>query len=261
MIQTQQRLLDGALRVRAEAIEIVAAVQPDGLVAHGPDGARGLVTGVPHANLNGVLTIVSRPAVEDVARLVAMVDDRVGGSLPWSIQVGGEPSPAIRRIAADHGLTVAEPGPVLVRTVDREPCPVSLPAGVTVGQVPAERADRFLGGLSECWEASRTDMWRMATPELLRVPGMSAWVTEEGGQVTSTAFVGVVGEWAFVANVATRADCRRRGLGRAVMSAAVLGAGRSGARHVALMSSEAGLPLYRAMGFTHVGSTTTLVAG
>jgi [ribosomal protein S18]-alanine N-acetyltransferase len=92
--------------------------------------------------------------------------------------------------------------------------------------------------------------------EMLR-PWSLLWVAREG-DLGAVAFVVAwhVADELHVLNVATRADRRRRGIGRALMGALVAHARNKHVRHVLLEVRRSNVPaiaLYRALGFFAMG--------
>jgi ribosomal-protein-alanine N-acetyltransferase len=104
-----------------------------------------------------------------------------------------------------------------------------------------------------------TRMTLESVREELRKSWSRIWVVREGG--TPGAVVAFVITWhvsdeLHVLNVATRADRRRRGIGRAVLSEAIAYGRRSAVRHVLLevrRSNRAAIAMYRALGFFAMG--------
>jgi ribosomal-protein-alanine N-acetyltransferase len=101
---------------------------------------------------------------------------------------------------------------------------------------------------------------RQVRDELAR-PWSRLWVARAGdagevGEVVGFLVAWHVADELHVLNVATRADWRRRGVGRALMDAAVGYAGSHRAKHVLLevrRSNRPAIALYRAVGFFAMG--------
>jgi ribosomal-protein-alanine N-acetyltransferase len=101
------------------------------------------------------------------------------------------------------------------------------------------------------------------TPENVREeiqrPWSRIWVAREGVdpcEVVAFVITWHVSDELHILNVATRADRRRRGIGRAVMSEAVAYGGRSAVRHLLLevrRSNRAAIAMYRDLGFFAMG--------
>ena len=97
-----------------------------------------------------------------------------------------------------------------------------------------------------------------------------AWIAEiDGRPVASAGLVwfahppgplNPIGKEAYILNVYTRPEARRRGLARALMERLVDEAGRAGVRRIWLRASDEGRPLYESMGF-RAGNYMELKAG
>jgi ribosomal-protein-alanine N-acetyltransferase len=91
--------------------------------------------------------------------------------------------------------------------------------------------------------------------EMLR-PWSRMWVARDGGGVVAFVVAWHVADELHILNIATRADCRRRGIGKALMDA-VLGYGRRREVRRLLLevrrSNRVAIALYRAIGFFATG--------
>jgi ribosomal protein S18 acetylase RimI-like enzyme len=83
---------------------------------------------------------------------------------------------------------------------------------------------------------------------------------DRDGVVRATSASGAAGTAASVYLVNTDPAWRRRGIGRAMTAAALHAARESGARRGSLDSTEAGLSIYRRLGFEAVGAITQFVS-
>jgi ribosomal-protein-alanine N-acetyltransferase len=95
--------------------------------------------------------------------------------------------------------------------------------------------------------------------EELRRPWSRLWVAREdetGGEIVAFVVAWHVSDELHVLNVATRADRRRRGIGRAMMSETLAYGRRNAVRHVLLevrRSNRAAIAMYRGLGFFAMG--------
>jgi GNAT superfamily N-acetyltransferase len=95
--------------------------------------------------------------------------------------------------------------------------------------------------------------WRpgvLFPPELLDVPGARVWLAYLEGVAAAACVTYDDGAGVGVYWVATLPECRRRGVGRALLSRALEGCRD---RAVTLTATAAGVPLYRGLGFVPVG--------
>ena len=95
---------------------------------------------------------------------------------------------------------------------------------------------------------------RLMTPDQLADPHFAVAVARVGGEPVATAILSITGTTAGVYTVATPEEHRRRGYGAAVTWAVVTEGRRRGCDHAVLQSSEAGYPIYLAMGFVPIGT-------
>ena len=86
---------------------------------------------------------------------------------------------------------------------------------------------------------------------LANVPNTYGHATERWESWAITMTTDVVANISFVT---TREEFQRRGLGRAVMTSALLDARDRGERYAALQSTPAGVPLYHGLGFRDIGA-------
>lgn len=105
-----------------------------------------------------------------------------------------------------------------------------------------QRAETLLRAIT-AWESGRIFLMREGTLDLAAQHPHAPVAT------TSAIAAGPVG---VIGNVITRADYRRRGLGRAVMDKALTWLRETGVRTVWLDATEDGRPLYRHLGFVDV---------
>lgn len=82
-------------------------------------------------------------------------------------------------------------------------------------------------------------------------------VARDRSGIVGQAIVNLTGEIAGLYNVAVHPDARRRGIGRALTTAAMQVAFQSGASRIALNSTPEGLRLYLGLGFRHLGDGMT----
>ena len=90
--------------------------------------------------------------------------------------------------------------------------------------------------------------WDRGRIFLIREGSLNAAAEDKRSPVATTSAI-AAGPVGVIGNVITRADYRRRGLGRAVMEEALVWLRESGVRSVWLDATEDGRPLYRKLGF------------
>jgi N-acetylglutamate synthase len=221
-------------------------------------GVISLMSGLPMATLNGVLTDAVRPDVTELDRAAAGV---AGLPLPWSIQFRGVPEPAAERMAARYGLTARTTSPLMVYhpASDQQAPPARASATAAVRTAGLEDRTDYAAALAAGFQAPPEIMAPFSSPEAFAMPGAVPYLAREDGQVVAVGF-GVFGDGtAGVFNIATVPAYRGRGYGRAVTGRIVADGVARGADLAYLQSSEDGYPLYQSMGFRTVETWTYLI--
>jgi len=221
----------------------------------------GLVSGLPLPTLNGVFTDADHP---DLAEISSAAASMAGLAVPWSIQLRGEPTPELERLAAEYGLTARTTEPLMLyRPVPGQHLPPAREAAAD-RIVVAGLADQFdyAAGLAAGFEAPPEIMAPFSAPEVFTIPGVVPYLAREDNGDVATVGLGVFTEGiAGVFNIATPPAYRGRGYGRAVTSRIVADGIARGAGLAYLLATEAGYPLYQSMGFRTVENMTYLMSG
>ena len=102
---------------------------------------------------------------------------------------------------------------------------------------------------------------RVMTPSVLGTPGLMVFLAREDGEPVSTVMTQRVGLTVGVWSMATRPDRQRRGAGRAVLLHALAHHRAQGAELFYLIATEAGRPLYEAVGFRTLAEPAVWVLG
>jgi ribosomal-protein-alanine N-acetyltransferase len=111
-----------------------------------------------------------------------------------------------------------------------------------------------LRDVAEIEHSSFSDAWPRAS--FLPLLGEFAWAAESAGRVVGYLFGRVAADEAEVLNIAVHPDYRRRGIARALLTAALDGFGSGGARNAYLevrAANEEAQAFYRNMGFREQG--------
>jgi GNAT superfamily N-acetyltransferase len=219
------------------------------------DDARSLrvATGVPSPLFNPVLR-ATVPAEE----VPALVDEAREWyrqrRLPWSWYVGPASGPAaIAPELERRGFAkVTEPPGMAADLRDLEQLDPGLP--VTVARVSDRAAvDAWFSVFAPAFELSRAAA--MAFRDLILAGGlddsapMRNYIAYVGSEPVATGSLVPAAGVGGIYNIATRANRRGRGIGRAMTWALMREAADLGYRAAILWSTAAGLPVYRRLGF------------
>jgi ribosomal protein S18 acetylase RimI-like enzyme len=248
---------DRAAKALIAALRLLADSLPGMHQQQVAPGVISLMSGLPMATLNGVISDVVGPDVTGLDRAAARV---AGLPLPWSIQFRGEPEPAAGRVAARYGLTARTTSPLMVYhpAPDEQAPPARASAAASV--VVADAGDRaeYAAALAAGFEAPPQIMAPFSSPEAFALPGAVPYLVRADGRVAAVGLGVFADGTAGVFNIATAPAYRGRGYGRAVTSRIVADGVARGADLAYLQSSEDGYPLYQSMGFRTVETWTYL---
>jgi GNAT superfamily N-acetyltransferase len=205
---------------------------------------------LPHPLLNGVLRLRGRR----VADVLPGVRRRLDGT-NWLWWAGADSDPEVADDLRAAGATEVETRAVLALSVDRLP-ETPWPAGLRVDRVhgPAEVAE-FTESYAPSLGLADTAVAATADREINRTTGyddMIRFAARIDGRVVGTAGLSVSNGVAGVYTVATDARYRRRGIGGAVVGAALRAARYRGLRVATLQAGPDSEPVYRRMGFAKV---------
>lgn len=234
---------DEAVSAFHDAFERLTARIPGAFTRCGVLGTRLVYTTFPVATLN---TVCVGPEwdpdeVEEFAGKLA----RAGA--PWSIQVRGDVDPVLRQVAGRYGLTGELSLPLLAW--DAGPLTGALSPGATVRKVSGAESAVFATALAAGFGMSEEVANRLALPTLLEAPGMSGYVLDLHGEAVATGCNILVGDHVGMFNGSVVPRHRGRGHYRALVTARLLDAVVSGARHAFVRTTPESRRLYESLGF------------
>ena len=228
---------------------------PGARVVAGPDLVL-VDAGVPSDTFNTVCGARLDPAAADdrIAAAIGHFRDR-GVPFAWWVSPVSRPADLGARLVA-HGLVEAELGMAL----DLARLPVAPPPpGLVVRQVnsPAEVAE-YAGVLAANWDppdAAVVDFYACAAAAVL-APGCPArhYVGYLDGEPVATSECFLGHEAAGLYAVVTLPRARRRGIGTAMVKAALADARAAGYRTATLQASAGGQGIYARLGFLPCGA-------
>ncbi|PZG21621.1 GNAT family N-acetyltransferase [Nonomuraea aridisoli] len=241
------------MRALFGTLERVVGRVPGAWRRQGEHTTRLLVSRLPLATLNGVFTERLEPDADEVAEFAGVLAKE---DVPWSVQVRGEPAPALEKILRAHGLTQPHALHLMAKELDG-PAPVRDGVRVAGARDQQDYADVLTMG----FEAPREVMGPFASPALLEAPWATAYLREQDGEPVATSYAVRDGRHVGLFNVATLPRHRRHGHGRAVVEAAMGGGYAEGARWAYLQAADDVSPWYASMGFRTLETWTYFLPG
>lgn len=210
---------------------------------------------LPLPRFNGVV-VLGAEAHRDTA--AAWLRELASRDLPYGIFARPDAAQWVERLAVDNGLTTVEHEPFMchVRPGDvADSAHGSGPDGLTIDTLDPSDPEQVATGarlLAEGFEAPLGLLDPLVAPEILTLPGMTAYIGRVGETPCTTGFGALGDGHVGVFNIATSAPHRRRGLGRAVTARVIADGVKAGAHTAYLQASPMGLGLYEQMGFRTV---------
>lgn len=209
------------------------------------DRIRWFATGVGYEGLNGVFVAPGTPAVPVEDALRTFQDLRVPAL--WHVAATGAPAP----IAGVPGVSWYEEEPLMVAPVGRYEMP-----DVDGLAVYMARDEAGIREWVRIWsgQASGGVFEGLVTARLGATPAFVHLLAVVAGEPVGCAAAFVGDEAGEVQHVVTVPGMRRRGVGTALVVAALRAIGEHGRRVAVLTSSPDGLRIYRRLGFRPVGA-------
>jgi GNAT superfamily N-acetyltransferase len=204
---------------------------------------------------NGLLVLGPGADQGTAAAWLAVLAER---GLPFAVLARPAAPSWVAPLAAARDLTTIEQEPFmcLVDPGDLgEPSTSSSGDALTIVVIdPTDNEEVGTGAqlLADGFEAPVELLAWLVAPEVLAVPGMTAYVGRTEGTPCTTGFGAVTEGHVGVFNVATPPAHRHRGFGRAITARAVDDGVRGGAHTAYLQASPMGLGVYERMGFRTV---------
>lgn len=243
------------------SLQILASSTPGASLDLGTSGVGSLTMTTPFALFNGVITTAAAPDIREIDRWAKPFER---SSLPWSIQLRGEPTPAVVALAASYGLTDRHLEPLMCASLPT-PCPAPdlQPGDIRAAQATRIREDSaalYLAALAEGSGASADALGVLVSPTLLKHPAVAAYLTLVDDEPVATGMTILADDVLGVLNMSTVPAHRRRGYARGVLLEMLAAGAQAGARTAVLQASEAARPLYESVGFQTVETWTYLLA-
>ena len=206
-----------------------------------------LITGLPVANLNGVLTVRTSATRADVAHLL---DIAAQTGFPHRLSIRPGCSDEVTDLAKERGLVEDEPVPLMAMPRDmilldeavRRP-------GLSIHRLRPEESAIHVSIAAQGFEAPVEIFERLVPSAALAWPGVHAYVGTVDGEAVTTAMGSTNGDYVGIFAVATLTQHRGLGYGAAITAHTVLDGFKSGASFAYLQSSAMGLKVYERLGF------------
>jgi ribosomal protein S18 acetylase RimI-like enzyme len=177
-----------------------------------------------------------------------------GRPFSWWLGPGDSP-PHLGELLLDAGLARAESELAMAAKLTNLPA-VALPPGLTVCRVHSD-AELAAFALTITDDAEALRYYLLAAPILLQ-PNAPQWfyLGYLDGQAVASAELTVGGGVAGLYNITTRAECRGRGIGSAMTLQPLHDARAVGLGAAVLQAADAGVNVYRRIGFAPFGVIT-----
>ena len=242
------RVTEGAVRSLTASMRSWWQAIPDGVWLDSPDLVR-YSSGLDVPRFNGVVVLGPR-AVQESA--TAWLDRLARLDRPRCVLSRPAAPDWVERLAARLDLTEVEDEPLMLH---REPATVVVPDRPSITRIdPGDPAGVRLG--QELFAAGfggrLEDLGPAMAAEVLRRPGMNAYVGRSDGTPCTVGLGALHGGHVGVFNIATLPRHRRRGHGHAVTAHVVAEGVAAGAHTAYLQASEMGHRVYERMGFRTV---------
>jgi GNAT superfamily N-acetyltransferase len=241
---------ESAANALLESWRLLATAMPEGW-SRESEGAVGTVTGVRGPAFNGVWVqrIDAEPA------LIADLLDAVGAAgFGFCLQFRPNADARIAGLAAARGMIADDDVPLMVFEGPSGPDEPAVDPGLLIRQLEPEEGHLAARTASEAFEAPIEPFLAMATPRVLRFPGVRCYLGAVDGEPVTTGVGVTFGDSVGVFNVATPPRHRRHGYGAAVTRRAVADGLAAGAKWAWLQSTPDGYPVYERLGFRTVES-------
>lgn len=207
-----------------------------------PDLNCGIVTAGDHAPA-AIREMANRLRHRRLSGLVLVTDGAGAAAVQAATEVGLVPAARMPLMSLPAAAVVADPGTFTVRRV-------TTAADLAVAN----------GLMAAAFDLAVEHLAAAFPPRLLAEPAVEVDLVLDGhepvGAVQTTTHGGIVGVW----SMATPPTQRRRGIARAGLTHAIAERHRGGAHTVFLIATDAGRPLYDAVGFGVVDWCTAWLA-
>lgn len=243
------------MRLTGHSLASMMAALPAGEAMIAPQGALGL-SGEPLVDLNILVVSGGEGRAGFVDRALRRVAER---GLPLMAMIAPGAEVGLEQGLAGGGLSLAATVPLMVLREPPQPGPAR---DCDVSRVQDPEVARSTGDLlSAAFDLPRDSVTRGWEPLCAPDAPCQTWIASEAGAPRSTVSVSPSGTTAGIFSMATPAMHQGRGWGRALLLRVIDHYRRAGVGRFYLQATEAGLPLYRSLGFVTVAELAAYLSG
>ncbi len=228
----------------ADVWEHLVAAIPAGWTRRAP-GAIGAATQVAIPTLNGVWVHGAEARREEVSSLLDRIRDE---GVPYCLELTPRCDAGLRELAQSRLMRREQDIPVM--TLEDTSKLSRASAGALTTRILALHEGMLHAEVAAAGFEAPLDVFsRIATPSVLGLPGVCAYLGELDGEAVATGIGVTMGQQVGIFNIATLPAQRRRGYGAAITVQAIRDGFAHGARWAWLQSSAAGYGVYEKLGF------------
>ena len=189
-----------------------------------------------------------------------MVTRCLNREIPFLVLIYPDTDKAFDDMAAEQGLVYAVDFPIMVRD-DLPLEPSGNPDVNVVRAHGAEDADASADVMASAYSMPKDSVLRALPASLFDTTGADVYVARINGEAVGTVTMTYHGETCGIWAMGTNAGRQRGGIGRRLLSTAMVQARDSGTRRFFLGATPAGFRLYEGLGFETVCSARVWVSG
>ncbi|MGD0810473.1 MAG: GNAT family N-acetyltransferase [Acidimicrobiales bacterium] len=212
-------------------------------------GVLAAMSGVALANCNGVWAEQVEPDEDLVA---ALLNEVATAQLPYCLQLRPGASLALTNLPGGRGMVLDAQVPLMVLEGSGALEAARRVDGLEIRELTPEAVQEHVTIAASGFGAPEDLMAQLATPALLRVPGVRCYVGEVDGHPVTTGVGLTLHRFVGIFSIATPPRYRGQGYAGAVTARAVADGLSDGAEWAWLQSSPAGYPIYTRLGFKTV---------
>jgi GNAT superfamily N-acetyltransferase len=214
------------------------------------------LTNEPIADMN--MLVAGKGA--DQGHFKSMLQSCLRQNLPFLAMIFPEAGESLDAIAAELGLVHAVNFPIMVR--DDQPLVESGNPDVEVVRAStAEHAEGMARVMASAYSMPIETVRNCFPPSFFETPGADVFVARLGGDIIGSVTLTYHGDTCGIWAMGTNSDRQHAGIGKRLLSSAMLKARESGLRRFFLGATPAGFRLYEQLGYRTVCEARIWVSG